>query len=102
MSHINPPFERIEYDEETETYSFIQATAPAENPLVSVLWAVATIEDIKPVDLTPISDWIDPDSLNRLFDSPAGNQVILSFPYNGYQVIINGNDDIKIAWRQKP
>lgn len=95
-----PPVESIEYDEDTETYYVKLIPSTAGNPLVAALWGVATIEDIKPVDLPPIAEWIDPDALNRLFDSPESEHVTITFPYDGYQVTIKGDDGLKIAENQ--
>lgn len=95
--HPEPPVETIVYDEDADTYRVTLVSSAANNPLVAVLWSVATIEDVKPIDLPPIAKWIDPDALSRLFDCPAGEHVSITFPYDGYRVTIEGNDGIKIA-----
>jgi len=97
MNNPEPPVETIVYDEDTETYQVSLVSSAADNPLVAVLWSVATIEDVKPIDLPPIAEWIDPDALSQLFDSPAGEHVSITFPYDGHRVTIEGNDGIKIA-----
>lgn len=100
VDNPEPPVETIVYDEDTETYQVSLVSSAADNPLVAVLWSVATIEDVKPIDLPPIAEWIDPDALSQLFDSSTGEHISITFPYTGYQVTIEGDDGIKIAERK--
>lgn len=59
------------------------------SPSVAVVTTVATLENMDPVDLTPLYEYIDPDSLDTLLTS--GDDVSLSFSAYGYSVNIVGS-----------
>lgn len=56
-------------------------------PVCAITMAVAELEGCEPVELPPLYDVIDPDSLNGLHtpDSAAGADRIV-FPYCGYEI----------------
>ncbi|WP_435346334.1 HalOD1 output domain-containing protein [Haloarchaeobius sp. HRN-SO-5] len=57
---------------------------------------VAQAKDVDPLSLDPLIDSVDPDALDRLFDSQnEGLQV--TFEYEGYTVTVQGDRQIDLA-----
>ncbi|WP_436924217.1 HalOD1 output domain-containing protein [Halosimplex amylolyticum] len=66
-----------------------------ENPTIvlSILEAVAAADRTDTFELPPLSDAVDPDALNALFD-PSGRQPAptrFTFPYAGHEVTITSD-----------
>ncbi|QLH79092.1 hypothetical protein HZS55_18115 [Halosimplex rubrum] len=61
--------------------------------VLSVLETVAAAERVDPVDLPPLSETLDPEALNRLFEPLAGDRVpaTVEFEYCGYEVRVDGS-----------
>ena len=62
-----------------------------ESPPVAhrVVTRVADARGVRPTELTPISDVIDPESLDTLFPAPTDSTRTLQFAYEGYRVTID-------------
>lgn len=61
--------------------------------VLSIIEAVAAADRVDPTDLPPLSDAVDPDALNALFD-PAGERPVptkFSFSYDGHDVTITSD-----------
>ena len=60
-------------------------------PTEAVVRAVATVRGVDPTDLrTPLFEVIDPDALDRLFESPA-DDLTVSFQYHGHDVTLTAD-----------
>jgi hypothetical protein len=56
--------------------------------------AVAVVEGCDPLDLTPLYDSIDPDTIDALFDPTSGrveNERTLTLAYHGHEVTVSGD-----------
>lgn len=67
----------------------------------AVIAAVADAEQADPLDLTPLYQAIDPDALDSLFKSVAGEGTRavdeISFEYHGYDVTVAADGDIQLS-----
>jgi hypothetical protein len=63
-------------------------------PSVAVVEAVAREAGVRPVDLPPLYDTIDPDALDQLL--PTDDLGLLRFRYGGYDVTLSGADDVRV------
>ncbi|WP_435346341.1 HalOD1 output domain-containing protein [Haloarchaeobius sp. HRN-SO-5] len=61
-----------------------------------VVEAVAQAKGVDPLSLDPIIDSVDPDALNRLFDS-QNRGLQLTFEYEGYTVTVEGDRQIDLT-----
>ncbi|MFC7141883.1 HalOD1 output domain-containing protein [Halosimplex aquaticum] len=64
--------------------------------VLSILESVAAADLVDPIDLPPLSDAIDPDALNALFD-PSGDlpaPTRFSFPYAGHDVTVTTDGSV--------
>ena len=69
----------------------IVRTAEDESVSQTVIMAVAEATDVDPIDLDPrISDVIDPDALDRLFET-GQSEMRLKFAMAGCQVIVHAD-----------
>lgn len=61
----------------------------------ALIRAVAVVEGCDPLDLTPLYDSIDPDTIDALFDTSSGHVVeskrALTLTYHGHEVTISGD-----------
>ena len=62
---------------------------------------IARRSGVDPTELEPpLFDIVDPDALDALFDMPntaaTGGDVCISFRYNGYQVFIDGSQQVVV------
>ncbi|TYL37185.1 hypothetical protein CV102_17830 [Natronococcus pandeyae] len=77
---------RIEYQSE---YSEEEPT------VVALVDAVATVQDTDPLDLPPLGETISADALETLIEK--GNDVTITFSYEGLQITVNDGDEIVIC-----
>lgn len=63
-------------------------------PSVAVVEAVAREAGVRPVDLPPLYDTIDPDALDQLL--PTDGLGLVRFRYDGYDVTLSGADDVRV------
>lgn len=71
-----------------------------ESPSVTVVSAIASIRGCSPVQLPPLYDTIDPDSLDQfvsILDSHGSSNVSITFRYNGYRVTVQSSQTVKIV-----
>lgn len=79
-----------EIDETNQEYLTYEISSD-ERPSEAVVYAVATLTETSPLDLTPLYDAIDPDHLDGLIErwtTDTGDKQSLSFRYNGCTVTI--------------
>jgi hypothetical protein len=57
-----------------------------DRPTTAVAEAVATATDRDQTDLDPLQYSVDADALDRLFDEPCADELVVSFRYEGVQV----------------
>jgi hypothetical protein len=67
------------------------------DPTAAVVSAIATIEDVDPVDLVAehnltLYDWIDPEALDTILNTNAQNDVAVSFQIQSYRIRFEGNE----------
>jgi len=64
-----------------------------ETPAEAVVAAVADVTGRSPLDLDPLYDAIDPDTLNTLFSTPAwASSVTVTFEYCEHRVTLTGEE----------
>lgn len=61
--------------------------------ILAVVQAVAEAEGVEPIDLPPLADAIDPDSLERL---ASKNHVQVRFTYHDYRVSVDGKSGVHL------
>ncbi|WP_435349388.1 HalOD1 output domain-containing protein [Haloarchaeobius sp. HRN-SO-5] len=61
-----------------------------------VIEEVAQARGVDPLSLDPIIDSVDPDALDRIFESP-NRGLQLTFEYEGYTVTVKGDRQIDLA-----
>ncbi|WP_232686356.1 HalOD1 output domain-containing protein [Halobacterium zhouii] len=68
-------------------------------PSEAVVLAVADARDTDPLDLEPLNNVIDPDALDRLFQSAGEESTVgeLSFTMEGCEVVVHGDGDIVVT-----
>lgn len=71
-----------------------------ESTATEVITRVAAWKDVDPVDLEPLSDTVNPDSLDALFAGTSRSGQI-SFRYGGCEVVIEGNDQVIVQALQE-
>ena len=60
----------------------------------ALIRAVAVVEGCDPLDLTPLYDSIDPDTIDALFHPSSGrveNERTLTLAYHGHEVTVSGD-----------
>ena len=74
----------------------LSATMTQGNILVSeILDAIAESENVDTLDLPPLGEVIDTDALITLLDGES--EVVISFRYNGYDVVVDSEGAIEIT-----
>lgn len=66
----------------------------------TVVTAVAQATGVDPLDLDPLYNVVDPDALNRIFDSTGTSSpasVELSFTMAGCQVVVRGDGEVVVT-----
>ncbi|WP_435347259.1 HalOD1 output domain-containing protein [Haloarchaeobius sp. HRN-SO-5] len=69
---------------------------PSVELSTQVVEEVARAKDVDPLSLDPIIESVDPDALDRLFDS-RNRGLQLTFEYEGYTVTVDGDRQIDLA-----
>ncbi|KAB1185049.1 MULTISPECIES: HalOD1 output domain-containing protein [Haloferax] len=84
---------RVTYEEETGVYRIDRDTS---EPLsTNVVLSIAAIEDIRPTQLPPLAQTIDPDALDTVFK--CSDDAVLSFSYAGYRVTLDALGSLEIV-----
>lgn len=63
-------------------------------PSVTIIQAVAEMEETDPTDLPLLSDVVNPDALDDIFEDRTTGSV--TFEYHGYTVVVQQNDLVVI------
>ncbi|PGF18216.1 hypothetical protein CP556_03690 [Natrinema sp. CBA1119] len=84
------------------TSSFSGSTGDdIDEPLhIAVIHAVAAHRGADPIELPPLYEWIDPDSLDALFEPTrrgGPRRGRLEFTYDGHAVAVDCADDVTIS-----
>lgn len=80
------------------------ATERPEFPSTDVVLAIVEREGVDPTDLeTPLCKVIDPDALDTLYpsDGTAPPHGRVTFSYNGYNVRVTADRDVRISARDE-
>ncbi|QSW98980.1 HalOD1 output domain-containing protein [Haloterrigena alkaliphila] len=97
MSERGTPIKRADSSgEHTVLYTTELASANETTPVCAVVSAVATVEGTDPVELPPLYDAIDPDSLNQLFASGSECVNRISFDYAGYSIVVEATGTVQV------
>ena len=64
----------------------------------AVIAAIAERDGVEPTELErPLYDVVDPDALNNLFATDRGVRGHVVFSYEGYEVHVNSEGDVRIS-----
>lgn len=85
-------------DHDPETYTTQLDWSTEETPSHAVVSLVAEAEDVRPIDLAPLHDTVDPDALDRLF-APTSTESsrtdgYIAFVFEGYHVTVHGDGEV--------
>lgn len=81
-------------DTDTQTYSFRYDEPEDQSVGISIIRAVASVSEVDPLSLQPrLYDVVDPDALEKLFNSAPGDLQI-TFLFGTYKVTVTGQRDI--------
>lgn len=72
-------------------------TTERNSPTLSVVTAVSELNGVDPSDAPPITESVDPEALDRLFDGRDSGTV--TFEYGGYEVVVSADGRIRIRDR---
>lgn len=77
----------------------IEETGRVPSPSEAVVRRVADFEGVDPTELLPLFDTIDPDALDAIVRSAAGNDdagLRIEFTYHGYDVTVTGDGVVHV------
>lgn len=75
----------------------LRDTADADRMSMRIIDAVATEREVSPTDLdAPLYAAIDPEALDRLFDSKAADALNVTFEYAGHSVLVEGEGRVTV------
>lgn len=90
----------ITYDANTDTHH-VTVESDTEVPLsVIIVQAIATITQSDPLQLEPLTEYIDPEALERLYNPDqytSLGQPVVSFSYAGYQITVESPTEVTIS-----
>lgn len=95
----------ITYDERTDTYHVESESESPGRVSTTIVRAIGAITRTDPLELEPLAGYVDPEAIDRLFESVSADEreeVILSFPYATWQVTVEGTGDCSIAFGSPP
>lgn len=75
------------------------------SPAEAIVDALAAAADVDPLDLPPLYDFVDPDSLDHLFDGHGGArdaEAILTFRVDTWNVFIRADGRIRVCDGTRP
>lgn len=64
-------------------------------PMHDVILAIAERKGVKPTELEPLNEWVEPEALDTLLRSP--HVEVVRFQYEGYSVSIDHDNGITIT-----
>ena len=90
-----------EYHPNTQTYHIYHDMDQPPSISTIVIRGVATLKGVRPTDIEPLHDVIDPDALNALFqpgsEEISEHRASVSFPLEGYEVTVCADGEIVIT-----
>lgn len=100
-SHTSSDCVQGEYHPDTQTYHVYQDLEQPPPISTIVIRGVATLKGVRPTDIEPLHDVIDPDALNALFqpvsEELSEHRASVSFPLEDYKVTVYAEGEIVIA-----
>jgi hypothetical protein len=84
-------------DHSPETHTIQLDWSTEETPSHAVVSLVADAKDVRPIDLTPLHETVDPDALDRLFAPTTGGSRTdgyIAFVFEGYHVTVHGDGEV--------
>ncbi|MFC7078039.1 HalOD1 output domain-containing protein [Haloarcula halophila] len=66
-------------------------------PSLAIIEAVAAAEGISPIELDPLSDEIDLESIDKLLTGPDGTPNLLHFSVNEWDVFVRDDGAIRVC-----
>ncbi|EMA07373.1 HalOD1 output domain-containing protein [Haloferax denitrificans] len=84
---------RVTYDEATGAYRIDRDSS--ELLSTNVVLSIAAIEGVRPTQLPPLAQTIDPDALETVFG--RSDDALLSFSYAGYRVTLDALGSIEVV-----
>ncbi|MFC7127886.1 HalOD1 output domain-containing protein [Haloferax chudinovii] len=84
---------RVTYDESTGSYRVDRDSS--ELLSTNVVLSIAAIEGVRPTQLPPLAQTIDPDALETVFG--RSDDALLSFSYAGYRVTLDALGSIEVV-----
>ena len=88
------PDDQYDDDEPIVSDEFDPTTTDAS---AAVVLAVAAAANVRPHELDPLYEVVDPDALNHLFDDPGRAPLAVSFEYEGYAVTLRGRGEVVLT-----
>lgn len=86
-----------EHDESLSYHSRFEVLDPNE-PATTIVRAISAIIEVRPLDMDPLYETIDPDSLNRLFGRPDGDDTLsLEFEIDDCSVTVTGDGRLSVS-----
>lgn len=73
-----------------------------ESFVYEVVSLVAEMTGRDPLELPPLFDAVDPESLQRVLQSGVGNGVSVSFQYAGCEILVTGDRDLVVLEHPDP
>lgn len=75
-----------------------------KNPTEVIINAVAEAADVDPMELPPLYEFIEPDSLNNLFqhNGTTDTETILGFRIDNWNVFVRGDGRIRVCDGAQP
>lgn len=97
VSH-SESFDRLEYHPDTRSYRTV-FDAAADAPSFAVVAAVAAVTGVEITDLTPLHGEIDPDALDKLWNSghESSGTSEVSFTFVDHRVTLSGDGGLAIS-----
>lgn len=78
-----------DYPNTSKSYAVSEGSIDA-TPVEAVVSAVADATGQSPLEMTPLAEVVDPDSLNSLFKNSAGEtSLVITFEYCNHQVTVS-------------
>jgi len=68
-----------------------------ESPSEAIVSTIASERNVTETDLPPLYEQVDPEALDKIVTSYAGEGIQVSFTYSGYHIHIQNSDQIEIS-----
>ena len=85
----HPLIDDVTHDERTGEAVAALSDSAVKHSLV-VVALVSAEKECRPTELAPLYDFVDPESIDRLFEEPLGHsELVIAFEYEGYDVTVS-------------